>query len=420
MPPGPDGDDEELVEIDVENVEIDGPPPVPRQPTPDERPSADAAPELVGDEPTEPNRDPGEPAPPLPVDLLEISDAVELQPPLVEAAEEAPEAARELYQAEAAVAEGGRRSALLGEVSRLAETSGAAEGSGALEAARAAFESDPASVRALWVLRRLLTEARRWDELEAALQQAASAQGAAAVDPVVRADLLVERGRLCEDRLERPGDGVACYREALAAAPDHPGALLALVLAAARQQDAALEAEALGGLARRAVSAPRRAALVIEEAVARRRSGAPDGPARAFEALEGELQRADAAAPLGPLLRELDVLTRAGIPADTAVRALDLAARRIAGVDPGLAVALERERARLLREALGAPEAALDVLDGAARIDPAHPLVAADRIALALALGRLDAADEVVRAFVVAAGDDDEAVDLALRSEERR
>ena len=47
-------------------------------------------------------------------------------------------------------------------------------------------------------------------------------------------------------------------------------------------------------------------------------------------------------------------------------------------------------------------------------IDPAHPLLAAERIELALALDRREAAGEIAQAFVGGAERDDEAVDLAL------
>lgn len=412
MPPGPDGDDEELVEIDVE---IEGPPPLPAGARP-ESPSDDSVPELVAEpEDTEPNRDLARAdAPPPPLDLLEITDAVELQPPIVEAAEDDPGAALATYEMEAAAAEGGRRGALLAEVARLQEASAAVDaGQAALAAAGAAFEADPASVRSLWVLRRLLARAGRWDEL-AEIQQKAGEARSAAVDGRVRADLLIERGRLLEDRLGLPADAVACYREALAVSSDHQGALLSLLVAAARLEDAALRAEALGGLARRADSAPRRAALVIEEALAARQAGAADGAERALGTLEQELGRNDPSAPLGPLLAALDGLTRGDVPAESAARALAELARRVAPVDGNLAVAMLRERARLLRQALGAPEAALEALDEAARLDPAHPLLAADRIDLALALDRRETADEIARGFLLAAGDDDGAVDFAL------
>jgi hypothetical protein len=430
MPPGTDADDEELVEIDVE---IDGPPPLPAssspesvpQPVPDSGPSS--APEFLADAgDTEPNLGaaPAEEPPPGPPDILEIPDAVELQPPILEAAADELAAALALYEAEAAAAEGGRRGALLLEIARLQEAADVADKGGgregfesgssaALATARAAFAIDPASVPALWLLRRLLARTGGWEELAAIYEQAAQAPSSAA-DPRLRSELLIARGRLLEDRLARAADAINCYWEALAATPDHPGALLSLLLAGARRQDAALCAEALGGLARRAETPTVRAALVIEEALAWRRSQGSDGAERALAVLEDELGRNDAGSPLGALLVELEALTRANVPAATAARALDGLAERVGQVDGGLGVALLRERARLLRQELAAPEAALEALDQAARLDPAHPLVAAGRLELALALDRRDAAGEIARAFVLAAARDDEAVDFAL------
>ncbi|HSY41101.1 MAG TPA: hypothetical protein VLA79_16290, partial [Polyangia bacterium] len=407
MPPGTDGDDEELVEIDVE---IDGPPPLPEA----------SAPELGaegGD--TEPNRgvSPGGPSegpPPAPPDILEISDVVELQPPIVEAAADELAAALALYEAEAAAAEGGRKGALLVEVARLREGGDGDDGSRtALPPARAAFATDPASMPALWLLRRLLSRAGGWEELAAIYEQAIQAPSAAA-DPRLRAELLLARGRLLEDRLARVNDAVACYREALVAASDHPGALLSLLVAGARQEDPALCAEALGGLARRADTPTARAALVIEEALAWRRAEPHDGADRALAVLEEELGRNDAGSPVGALLVELEALARADVPAATRARALEDLARRLVNVDAGLAVALLRERARLLRLELLAPEAALEALDEAARLDPTHPLVASERLELALALEQRDVAGEIARAFLLAAERDGEAVDFAL------
>ena len=430
MPPGTDGDDEELFEIDVE---IDGPPPLPSggdrgappKSAPESAPGSapESAPEFLADGgDTEPNRSvaPAEGPPPAPPDILEITDVVELQPPIVEAAADDHAAALALYEAEAAAADGGRRGALLLEVARLREVGdgaqrqdGADGSTAALEAGRAAFATDPASVPALWLLRRLLARAGEWEELAAIYEQATQAPLSAA-DPRLRAELLIARGRLLEDKLPRAADAVACYQEALAAVPDHPGALLSLLLTGARRRDPGLCAAALGGLARRADTPSARAALVIEEGLGWRRSGAADGAERALAVLEEELGRNDPGSPLGALLLELEALARADVPPVTAARALDDLAKRLANVDAALAVALLRERARLLRRELAAPEAALETLDEAARLDPTHPLVAAERLELALALDRRDAAEEIARAFLLAAARDDEAIDFAL------
>ena len=184
MPPGTDGDDEELVEIDVE---IDGPPPLPEA----------SAPELIRDGgDTEPNRGvaSAEGPPPAPPDILEISDVVELQPPIVEAATDDPGAALVLYEAEASVADGGRKGALLLEVARLRELrAGADDSNAALEPARAAFATDPASMPALWLLRRLLVRGGGWEELAAIYEQAIQAPSSAS-DPGLRAELLITAG----------------------------------------------------------------------------------------------------------------------------------------------------------------------------------------------------------------------------------
>ncbi|HZL18393.1 MAG TPA: hypothetical protein VFG23_11680 [Polyangia bacterium] len=386
MPPGPDGDDEELVEIDLDP---DGPPPVP----PDEVAELElAADEFIEAEDTEPNR----------------AAAVDIRSPIVEAAEGNAADDLALFEAEAAAAEGGRRASLLLEVARRR----ADAPDGGLEAARAAFAADPALPLALWPLRRLLARGDHWAELVECTARAAQARPAGA-DPAGLADLLVERGRLLEDRLLRAPEAIACYREALAAAPDHRGALLSLLLIGVRRKDSALTAAAFEGLARLDDVASRRGALLIEEARAWRTSPSSGGLARALGALEGEIAKADPDSPLGSLLIELEALTREDFPPEIAARALERLVPLVAPPDPPLAVALLRERARiLLRQS--ARGAALEALNQAARLDPAHPLVAAERLELAFALDRLDQADEIARAFVTAAVSDDEAVDLAL------
>ena len=409
MPPGPDADDEELVDIDVE---IEGPPPLPRPASA----AAEAVPEALGEpEPTERSQV-GAPAP-APDEPFEITDVIELRPPSVEAAEDDRAAELVRLEAEANAADGGRRAALLLEIARLRDQGGADGAAAAIAAARAAFDLEAGSATALAALHRLLARAGRWEELADVLDRAARARAVGA-DPRGRADLIVERGRLLEDRLDRVSEAVDSYRQALVFAPEHTGALLSLLLAGVRQRAATLRAEALGGLARHAAAPALRAALAIEEALDWRRSPMPDGASRALDALEAALAKADPGLPVGTLLTELDGLTRAEVPAEVAARAVAALAERIAPADPVLAVALLRERARLLARPLGAPEAALDALAEAARLEPGHPLVAADRLALTLALDRPAAAAQVAQEFVTAAARDDEAADVALAAVE--
>ena len=201
-----------------------------------------------------------------------------------------------------------------------------------------------------------------------------------------RADLLVERGRLLEDRLQRDSDALTSYEEALAADPDHVGALLALLLAGARRQDAVIVATALGGLARRRERA-RRAALAIEEARAWRQpldgAAQADGAARALAVLTAELGREDRRCRSGRVLGELEALTGADAPPDVAARAL----AEIAGPRGGASIASWRSRCGASgrgsrRSRLDAPAESLASLEEAARLDPAHSVVAADRLQL--------------------------------------
>ena len=195
---------------------------------------------------------------------------------------------------------------------------------------------------------------------------------------------------------------------------DHPGALLALWLAGVRRNDAGLRAEALAGLSRIADAAPRRGALVVEEARAWQAARA-DGAARALAALEGELARGTTGQPARHVAGGAGrVDPRRGAAGRRRSGAGGPGRTGRAPLIVGLAVALWRERAHLLRRTQSRPQAALEALDEAARLDPAHPAVAAERVELALALDRGAAAAEIVRDFIAAAARDDDAVDVAL------
>jgi tetratricopeptide (TPR) repeat protein len=393
MPTGPD-DDEELLLEDLEaSLE------------PDE-PSASG--------PAAPPAPPGVPShiPPLPEIPAWETATVAGTPPFEEAAVEDARADTALYQSEAAAeTDGGRRAALLLEVSRLAEQAlGDAEA--ALAAARAAFAAAPSLAAALGPLRRLLAARGLWDELAAAYD---SVLASAPLPAEERADVLVERGRVLEDRLGRAEDARASYAVALTVAPDHVPALLALLLAAARAGDASATEMALAGLGRRAGSPARAVALAAALSRLLRASGVEGGAARALRVVRDALRARPADAPVAALLAELDALSRtAGQPAVEARALKELAHQE--GLEPSWIAALLRERARLLRDALGDPRGALEALEGAARLAPGHPLVAADLIDLAEPQGRFDVIERVVTRFEAAAGRDVErAQALALR-----
>ena len=174
MPTGSDGhDDEELLleelepELDAEDVAV-GPATAPRAP---------ALPQLP------------------PAAITSSPDA----PAFDEAAAEDARADAALFAAEAAAeGHGDRRAALWLEVARLEE---AALGDGEppiLRAAREAFAAAPSFAAAFGPLRRLLAARGLWEELVGAYD---AALAGATLAPDDRADLLVERGVLLEDRL---------------------------------------------------------------------------------------------------------------------------------------------------------------------------------------------------------------------------
>jgi tetratricopeptide (TPR) repeat protein len=427
MVSGPDGDDDELVEIELEELPGEAEAPIPPRAPPPGPPSVPApppprpavAPAVVAPEPAEDLAPPAE-------GEVELGELVEVRQPIVEAAEADPRVDRVLFESEAGAADdANRRAGLLIEAARLLEAEG--DRDGALAAARAAFAAAPSLAITLWGLRRLLSSAGLWRELADAYGAAADAIAAPLGEEAraarARADLLVERGRLLEDRLQRDADALASYEAARVAERDHVGALLALLLAGARLQEGSVVAAALGGLARRAEGA-RRAALAIEEARTWRQqsegaspadaAAQADGAGRTLAVLIAELERGDAALPTATVLAELETLTSPEAPPDVAVRALGEIAARAAAVDPAFAVALWRERARAETRDLDAPGEALASLEQAARLDPAHPLVAADRLQLSEAVSGGAAADALAPELIAQAGSDDDAVDVAL------
>lgn len=335
-------------------------------------------------------------------------------PPFEEAAAEDARADAQLLGREAdGEAAPERRAALLVEVARLAEVMGDAPA--ALEAARAAFAAWPASASALSALRRLLSAQSRWDELARAYDSVLASAPLASED---RADTLVERGRVLEDRLNRADEAREGYAAALEIAPNHGPALLALFLAGARAGDGAALEAGLAGLARRADTPARRAALAAALSRLARLAAGEGGAARALRVVRDALHARAAEAPrsaVTPLLSELDALSRTGDQPAIAARALKELAHQ-EGLGAPWAAALLRERARLLRDHLGDTAGALEALEGAARLAPGHALVAADLVDLAAELERFDVVERVVTRFAGTAGRDDErAQALALR-----
>jgi tetratricopeptide (TPR) repeat protein len=331
-------------------------------------------------------------------------------PDFDEAAAEDARADVALLEAEAAVEpDAAHRAALWHEAARL-DDEALGDGEAALRAARESFAADPTFEAALGPLRRLLVARDLWDELVGVYDEVLARAPLAADD---RADLLVERGRALEDRLERAEEARASYDAALAEAPEHAAALLALFVNASRAGAGDAFERALAGLARRAGTPGRRVALTASLARLLRVAGVPGGAVRALKVARDGLRERTPETPLAPLLAELDGLTRATAEPTVAARALAELGHE-AALDAAWVAALLRERARLCAERLGDPRAALEALEGAARLEPGHALVALELVEHAAAQGRFDVVERVVARFGAATRSPERAQALAL------
>jgi tetratricopeptide (TPR) repeat protein len=329
-----------------------------------------------------------------------------------------------LYQAEAhldEVANPRRAARLLNEVARLCEQ----RPGGAREAARLYTESlssDPTLQANTWALFRLFSARESWENVLRLIDAEARFAPLPTADD--RADLLLEKGRILEDRLGRDEEALAAFRAALATAPGHPGALLALLLLGVSSRDVSAIDEALAGLATH-VQNPRLRALFVVERARQQRGSIVDiradlrtegnGAASAermrraadtlFHGLSSVVADAESE---DAICAELDRLSLLSGDADLRSRVLDALDARFGHEhasrnDPALLVAVHREKARLL-SSRGARDGALAVLERGLRLTPGHPLLVADLLDLADQAGRPDAIAALERDGHLAAG----------------
>jgi len=162
----------------------------------------------------------------------------------------------------------------------------AGDEAGAAAAWERALAVDPAHLPALRALGSLCARAGRWEELvdmcRAEAEALPSAEAAAA--------LLVRVGEILETRLDRPGEAMAAWREALTLSPSHPRALAALARLHRARGELEPLVEVLRADADARTSPADRAALLSEVAdVHERQLGDP----RAAAELHDEALRAD-------------------------------------------------------------------------------------------------------------------------------
>jgi hypothetical protein len=312
-----------------------------------------------------------------------------------------------LYEAEAALDEvsNPKRSAwLLHEAARLREQ----RAQNVREAARLYTQSlsrDPTLQANTWALYRLFSSRQSWENVLRLLD--AEARFAPLPTAADRADLMLEKGRILEDRLGRDTEAIAAYRHALALSPEHIGAHLALLLVGFEGNDDGVIDGALAGLASHVQSPELRALFTIE--LARRQRG-PLGvepgifAVRVAKAATTLFESLGEGASEDLVCGELDRLSLLATavrpsdpsdPVDLRGRVLDLLESHLADVDeavddPALLVAVHREKARFL-VAGGKRDGALALLSRALERLPRHPLLLADLLDFADELGRPDA-----------------------------
>ena len=354
------------------------------------------------------------------------TDATATRPPgLTEAGRVDQRGEVDLYLSEAALADAMRAAPLIHEAAHLQE-SALGDRDAAITSLQDALARDPTFLATWAPLRRLLSARRSWKDVAALYDRVirAGIVGPATVEteemgvdgalvggalgPEVRrrlADLWVERGRVHDDHLSRPDEAAASYREATAAAPEHPTAHLARLIGAAHAADQEGVEASLEGLIECADAPARRLALGVELARVQRLAAttlvppagldSPPGlpardPAGADRALE-TLRAAAAAYPEGPppaaIVAELERIARLREHPRAQTGALEELARGLPVDEPARQAALHRERARILRDVIRDLPAAHAAFDDARRLMPEHPLLTTEMLDVAEDLG---------------------------------
>ena len=350
---------------------------------------------------------PSAPVPQLPLGALESA---------VEAARaartpEGPKRRIALYEAElaalAAQPNGGDRArvALLQhEIGEILEDLG--DEGAAVKAYAKALQSDPSLRPNLWAIRRVFQERQLWPNLQKLLD----AEIRYARSDAERAELLVEKGQLLEDRLAQPAEALACYDKAVATDAKSIAGWMALEKIALRDGDLGGIARATRGLADATTEPARKVALLLDlarmqDAIVVDRGAALDAAfALCKEALavdhepERVLDVIERLAETGGRIDELLAAVAARLAIVEKRQGELPLAERLAESDR--VVALRRRESELHREAAAQAQgdearvAAFDrasaALEAALRIQPEEPLLLLDQLALAEARGRHD------------------------------
>ncbi len=274
--------------------------------------------------------------------------------------------------------------------------------------------TDPTLQATTWALFGLFAGRGAWENLIRLLD--AEIRFAPLPTPADRADILVEKGRVLEDRLGREAEARAAYRMALDLDAAHPAALLALLLGGLRAPDRADVDRALTGLTAHVAEPHVRALFALELTTSERGrlSRRPEAQQNGENGESGESEESEESEEkirqsiedlLGlalppsaeePVAAELYRLSLVAGDPDLRTRVLDFLDARLhraespLRLEPAFLVALCREKARLLMRQ-GAAEAALAVLERGLKAAPEHPLLIADLFDVAEKAGQADA-----------------------------
>ncbi|TMQ08683.1 MAG: hypothetical protein E6J91_32555 [Deltaproteobacteria bacterium] len=283
----------------------------------------------------------------------------------------------------------------------------------AAKAYRRALGLDPALRANLWAIRRVFYRRALWPNLVKLID----AEVGYARDDHERADLLLEKARICAEHMNDAGEARAALLEATQIAPQHQAALLELERLVARGGDVGKLLDVWELLAEAVEHPARKIAYWLEVA----RAAAQTEHGRAQAAFDQAASLAQGA----PELAEAH-----GAPGDVtaAIDALVAQLTAVLGGTDAAAAAAEPERAQRIRRELVAlrrrqaqlargesAERAWDVLQQAIALLPGEPLVLSDLTELAEELGRYDALAELVQSWQAVEGDPGRAMVLSIR-----
>ncbi len=289
------------------------------------------------------------------------------------------------------------------EIGELVE--GAGDAGSAVKFYAKALSADPSLHPNVWAIRRIFESRGLWPNLSRLLD----AELLAAHRPEERAELLLEKGELCEDRLGDPATAQRCFEEAVAAQPGSLRGWQALYRMARRAEDTPRTLAALDGLAAATTDAGRKVAALLERA-----------------RLDEELHAADPR----PALETLGRALAQGALTERVLDEMELVAERAADRDVLLAVWEQRAqgasaslqvyyRLRQARACSDDPTRALGYLDQARQLEPDNLVVLWERLEVVRALPDVAQRTQILGEVISEARLSDKAVPAGLLLELR-